>query len=168
MPHKIAIIGSPGAGKSTFAVQLQKATGLPLYHLDQLHFLPNWEYAYTKEEWLVFMDELTAREEWIIDGNYFATLEQRIRAADTIIYLQISPLKALHRIFKRRLQYHKKARPDTAPGCQERIHQHLFKSILSYPFRSHPRIMQLLTKYHKKAVVLRNAWEMQEYLESLT
>jgi adenylate kinase family enzyme len=36
------IIGPPGAGKSTLAKRMAAITGLPLYHMDQLHFLPGW------------------------------------------------------------------------------------------------------------------------------
>ena len=32
--RKVIIIGSPGAGKSTFARKLREKTGLPLYYLD--------------------------------------------------------------------------------------------------------------------------------------
>ena len=32
---KIMIIGSPGAGKSTFSRKLRDITGLPLYYLDR-------------------------------------------------------------------------------------------------------------------------------------
>lgn len=164
-PKKIAIIGSPGAGKSTFARRLQKATGLPLYHLDQVHFSANWQHKYDGPGWCKFLQELTAQDQWIIDGNYFNTLEQRISTADLVIYLQISPLRALRRVIQRRIQYHGTARPDAPAGCREQLHPHLFKSIFSYPFRSHPRIMRLLATHKIKAVFLKNAKQMDDFLE---
>lgn len=33
---KLIVIGSPGAGKSTFARKLRDVTGLPLFYLDML------------------------------------------------------------------------------------------------------------------------------------
>ena len=33
---KVMVIGSPGAGKSTFSRRLQKKTNLPIVYLDQL------------------------------------------------------------------------------------------------------------------------------------
>ena len=33
---RVIVIGSPGAGKSTFARNLRDRTGLPLYHLDNI------------------------------------------------------------------------------------------------------------------------------------
>lgn len=54
------VIGSPGAGKSTFARQLRDATGLPLYYLDMIWHLPD-RTTITKEE---FDEEF---RQWIID-----------------------------------------------------------------------------------------------------
>lgn len=39
--QKAMVIGCPGAGKSTFAKRLHKATGLPLYYLDMLWHKPD-------------------------------------------------------------------------------------------------------------------------------
>lgn len=41
MLEKIIVIGSPGAGKSTFARQLRDITSLPLYYLDMLWHKPD-------------------------------------------------------------------------------------------------------------------------------
>ena len=35
------VIGSPGAGKSTFARKLKDKTGLPLYYLDRIFHKPD-------------------------------------------------------------------------------------------------------------------------------
>ena len=34
---KVIVIGSPGAGKSTFSRKLQNITGLPLFYLDMIY-----------------------------------------------------------------------------------------------------------------------------------
>ena len=39
--EKVIVIGSPGAGKSTFARRLGALTGLPLHHLDLLWHRPD-------------------------------------------------------------------------------------------------------------------------------
>ena len=40
--QRILVIGSPGAGKSTFARRLADTLDLPLMHLDQQYWLPGW------------------------------------------------------------------------------------------------------------------------------
>lgn len=39
---RISIIGSSGAGKSTFARRLGEITGLEVIHLDKIYWQPNW------------------------------------------------------------------------------------------------------------------------------
>lgn len=41
MLNKVIVIGSPGAGKSTFSRKLRDVTGLPLYYLDMLWHKPD-------------------------------------------------------------------------------------------------------------------------------
>ena len=38
---RVIVIGSPGAGKSTFSRKLKNRTGIPLYHLDNIWHLPD-------------------------------------------------------------------------------------------------------------------------------
>ena len=38
---RVIVIGSPGAGKSTFSRQLRDRTGLPLHYLDMIWHLPD-------------------------------------------------------------------------------------------------------------------------------
>jgi adenylate kinase family enzyme len=39
---RIMVIGSGGAGKSTFARQLGEITGIEVFHLDKMFWQPNW------------------------------------------------------------------------------------------------------------------------------
>ena len=45
--EKIIVIGSPGAGKSSFSKKLKNITKLPLYHIDMLYHKKRW-YTYYK------------------------------------------------------------------------------------------------------------------------
>ena len=40
---KISIIGYSGSGKSTLAKNLSKHYGIPVLHMDSVHFLENWK-----------------------------------------------------------------------------------------------------------------------------
>lgn len=83
---KIMVIGCPGSGKSTFSRELSKQTGIPLYHLDMMYWNPDK----TIVDKSVFRERLAkaiSQEKWIIDGNYGSTLELRMEACDTVIFL---------------------------------------------------------------------------------
>lgn len=83
---KVMVIGSPGAGKSTFARSLRDVTGFPLYYLDMIWHKPDKTHI-SIEEFDIRLRELTALDEWIIDGNYSRTLELRLCACDTVFLL---------------------------------------------------------------------------------
>lgn len=42
-PHRIQIVGSNNAGKSTLAARLAAETGFPRVELDALNWKPNWQ-----------------------------------------------------------------------------------------------------------------------------
>ena len=99
---RIMIVGNNGSGKSVLAVELGIITGLPIIHLDNEFWRPNWETP-SKEEWHDKNIELAAQEKWIIDGNvdFGGTMELRFNMADLIIFLDISRLVCLAGVIKR-------------------------------------------------------------------
>jgi len=83
---KVIVIGCPGSGKSTVSRALHNKTGIPLYHLDMMY----WNADKTTAEKSVFLERLSTvleKDEWIIDGNYGSTMELRMAACDTVIFL---------------------------------------------------------------------------------
>ena len=86
---KIAILGTSGSGKSTLAKRLGERYGLPVLHMDTVHFLPGWvERPFAEEEAIVrqFLDENAGG--WVIDGNYSKTCyARRLKEADKIIVM---------------------------------------------------------------------------------
>ncbi len=40
---RVMITGGPGSGKSTLAIKLADKSGLPLYHMDHIHYRPGWD-----------------------------------------------------------------------------------------------------------------------------
>ena len=83
--EKIIVIGSPGAGKSSFSKKLKNITKLPLYHIDMLYHKKDGTHI-TKEELEEKLKEIFKTDKWIIDGNYQKTLELRINECDTIFF----------------------------------------------------------------------------------
>ena len=88
-------------------------------------------------------------EKWIIDGNYFSTLENRIKEADLIIFLDFPVVIRFFRIILRYIKNIGKERIEI-PNCIEKFDlKFLLKSIL-WDKKKKPLIMDLLTDYYKK------------------
>jgi adenylate kinase family enzyme len=153
---RILIIGSSGAGKSTFARRLHEATGIELVHLDKVFWKPNWVET-PKDEWKKTVAKVLEGEVWIIDGNYSGTLELRMQYADTIIFLDFPPTICVWRVLKRVAFYRKGKRPDMAAGCDERFDLEFLKWIWDYPRRTKPKVESLLKSCQDKLDVIRLA-----------
>src|SRR5688572_8188777 len=93
---KILVIGPNGSGKTTFGKKLSAKLNIPFYELDFYSWQPDWvETDY--DEFRKITEELTAKDEWIIDGNYARNQDITIPRADTIIWLDASLAKSLYR-----------------------------------------------------------------------
>ncbi|MDF2841130.1 MAG: family ATPase [Clostridia bacterium] len=162
------IIGSGGAGKSTLARKLSAIAGLELYHLDRLFWQPGWT-SISKEELGEKVKAIVATENWIIDGNYSGTMDLRMEAADTIIYLDLPTIVCLWGIMKRWLMYRNRMRPDMTEGCSEKIDLEFFNWVLTFKRRNRKNILARLKKYAegRNIVVLRNRSQVNRFIDKL-
>ncbi|MEL6659524.1 MAG: hypothetical protein AAFP77_20835 [Bacteroidota bacterium] len=163
--QRVMVIGCCGAGKSTVARRLHDLTGLPLQHLDQHYWLPNWQEP-DKASWQAKVRELSDQANWIIDGNYGGTMDIRLGRADTIIYLDYPTVKCLWRITKRIMRYHGKVRPDMPVGCKERFNLGFYHYVATYNFVRRPALIKRLRALDnsKQLVHLRNDREANRFL----
>jgi len=138
---KVAIIGSGGSGKSTFSRRLGEKLNLPVYHLDTLYWKPGWSKT-PAEEWINKLKTLCKNESWIIDGNYKNTLDIRLNACDTVIFLDVNRFKCIYRVIKRTIT--SKTRPDMAQGCEERFNMEFIKFLWDYPKKTRPIVVEKL------------------------
>jgi adenylate kinase family enzyme len=113
--RRVLIIGSSGAGKSTLGRALADRLGLPLVSLDRLHWRPGWREP-EAAEWRRLVAEATAGERWIIEGNYTGTIPERLRRADTVLWLDYPRHVCIRRVLQRVARWHGRVRPDMAPG----------------------------------------------------
>lgn len=160
---KIIIIGSPGAGKSTFARKLKEITNLPLYHLDMIWHKPD-KTNISREEFDSKLDKILENDEWIIDGNYQRTLEKRLNKCDTVFLLDFSLeeciLGAKVRIGKKR---------DDMPWIEDKFDEEFKQCIIDFPKKKLPEIYKLLEKYkeNRNIIIFKSRKEADEYLMSL-
>ena len=145
---RVKVIGCPGSGKSTFARALHDKTGIPLYHLDMMY----WNADKTTVEKSVFLERLSAvleKNEWIIDGNYSSTMELRMAACDTVIFLDFPLDVCLDGIKERR----GKPRGDM-PWIETEEDAEFIEFIKSYNEQQKPKVLELLEKYSDKNIVV--------------
>lgn len=102
--QKIAIIGSPGSGKSTFAARLGKILNIPVHHLDRHMFEPDGKKR-DKQEFIEIQKAMLEEKAWVIEGCSFSTFEMRFAKADILIYFHFPRLVCVLRLFKRVFNY---------------------------------------------------------------
>ena len=165
---RIMVIGSGGSGKSTLARQIGDALGIEVIHLDALFWRPGWVET-PRDEWIAIQQSLVSRDRWVIDGNYGGTLDVRLRAADTIVFLDLPRTLCIRRIITRRVRYAGRSRPDMAPGCEERLTWEFIRWVWTYPSRRRPAILRTLREYTagRRIVRLRSTGDVDGFVRSL-
>lgn len=162
---RIVVIGSGGAGKSTFSRQLGEILAIPVIHLDSLFWRPGWERT-PEDEWAAKITELVEGDTWIMDGNFGGTREIRMRAADTIIFLDLPRSLCLFRILKRTFYYRGRTRPDMAEGCTESLSLEFLQWVWGYPKNGRVRVVNDLAEMQQKnVIILRSAGAVKEFLD---
>lgn len=159
---KIIVIGSPGAGKSTFSRRLRDITGLTLYHLDMIKHKSD-KTTVSREEFDSRLNEILVTDKWIIDGNYQRTIEMRLEKCDTV-FLMDFPLEvclagAMSRVGKKR---------DDMPWVEEKLDEEFRQWIVDFPKKKLPEIYEMLDKYSgKNIIIFKSRRESDTYLEKL-
>ena len=166
---RILLIGAGGAGKSTLARRLAARTGLPEQRIQVHERQAGWRET-PKAAWRQTVATLVQREAWIMDGNFGGTLDLRLAACDTVLFLDLPPLVCAWRILRRRLQYRGAARPDMAPGCPEHLDLCFLAWILGYRWRHRPGILRRLAVAAaggRRVEVLASAREVEAFLANV-
>ncbi|MBD0320422.1 MAG: DNA topology modulation protein [Gemmatimonadetes bacterium] len=166
--RRVIVIGSGGAGKSTLATRLGEITGLPVHHLDAFYWRPGWVES-PPEEWSRTIAALAAEPVWIMDGNYSRTLDQRLAACDTAIFLDLPRTLCIARVIRRRLRYRGRSRPDMAPDCPEQVPPEFLRWIWRYPIDRRPAVLRRLAEvsHEKRVVHLRSSREVERFLDEV-
>lgn len=162
---KICIIGASGAGKSTFASQLSKQTGVESFALDEL-FWDNSEGHYNarrdprKRDRL--LHDLLQKENWIMEGVQYAWVGDAFEQADRIYLLDppawLCRVRIVRRYFARKLLKNGRSKENLRSLLALlRWTKHFYRKNL-------PEIRVLLDHYPAKVTLIKNKREASEAL----
>jgi adenylate kinase family enzyme len=100
--RRVVILGPGASGKSTLAAHLGPITGLPVVELDKVFWQPGLV-ATPRDQWVEIQERLVEENAWIMDGDLgpYDAVEVRLRAADTIIFLDFSLVRCAWRAVRR-------------------------------------------------------------------
>ena len=156
--NRILVIGSPGAGKSTFAKELAKRTGIPLHHLDLIWFHDNGDME-SREIFDKKLQEILETERWIVDGYYPRTLQHRLKFADTVFFFDLPDEVCLEganqRLGKKR---------DDTPVYETELNESLKERILTFRIFNTPNIEDLLDDFEGKIIRFHSREEIENWL----
>lgn len=162
--RRIMILGPPGSGKSTLARALGARLGLPVFHLDRAWWQPGWIVA-PPALFHAEVVRLAALPAWIIDGNYLPSFAPRLRAADTVIVLDVATWRIMIRIVRRTLLGFGRVRDDLAPGCPERFDTRFLCYAWNWNRRWRGRYLELARDFPGRGIVLRGPDAVREFLD---
>jgi adenylate kinase family enzyme len=166
---RVMILGGPGSGKSTLARRLHAIAGLPLFHLDQLHWRPGWV-APPHEVWAEIVGGIAGSEEWIMEGGYGKTFHLRMPRADTILWLDLPRRVSFLRVLKRMAVQFGRVRNDAAPGCPERFDLEFLSYAWTFKRKHELKYRLALAEYaaHANVHVFATSREVGTFLRDLS
>ncbi|MEM1363011.1 MAG: isopentenyl transferase family protein [Pseudomonadota bacterium] len=140
---RVMVVGAPGSGKSTLAIALGRKTGLPVYHMDRIHWQPGWQSRdVTEKDHLTH--EVHQKEAWIFEGGHSRTYPERLARADTLVWLDLPVTLRYWRVGKRWWMYRGGTRPDLPENCPERLDGEFLRYIWTSRRRTRQRHLDIL------------------------
>ena len=142
---RICIIGGSGTGKTTLAKNLGKELNLPVYHIDGINYLENWETRDKTERDKIILEKVND-DKWIIDGTYCSTLKARLKKSDYVIYLDYSSAASVKGVLERFIKNHGKEKTEIQ-GCKEKMSLQFFWWVVNW-------------KKNKRQIIIENIKEI--------
>lgn len=154
------MLGCAGAGKTTLSRELGDRLGLPVLHIDSVYWRADAGFG---AEWPAIHDELIAGDRWIIDGMKPGMLADRLRRADTAIFLDLPRRTCYRGLLERRFARRGRARPDRA----YRIDRSLIRWVWRFPRDVRPAVLEHLGNCSCDVVTLSSRSDARRFLDSL-
>ena len=148
--QRVMIVGGSGSGKSTLARALGVRTGVPVHHMDHIHWMPDWQ-ARPRDKRREMALEVECGDRWIFEGGFSTTYAHRMSRADTFVWLDLPVALRMWRVTARLVRYWGQERPDMAQGCTEGFHSEtlsFYRWIWDTRQSGRTRILELLKTAH--------------------
>ena len=167
---KYLVMGHSGSGKSSLTKLISEIKHIPLLYLDCVHFESDWKARNDEDAKKIVKEFLDSNGSWVIDGNYFKfELEERVKQADIIIYLDFNRFDCLIRAYKRYFKYKGKERESISKGCYETMDLEFISWILK-DGRTKNRIdkfKEIINTDGKTVFVLKNQKDLDNFINKL-
>lgn len=163
---RVMIVGQPGSGKSTLARALGERTGLPVFHIDLIHWKPGW-IERDRNEKTKLCHEVHIQEKWIFEGGHSATWPERLDHCDTLIWLDIPLWIRGWRVFKRTIKEYGKSRIDLPKNCPEKFNPEFYRFIWRTRKSARDNIQKMYdnSPIEKRLVRLTNRAQINNFLQ---
>lgn len=153
---RIIILGGSGSGKSTLANKISTHTGYSAYHLDNLLLYSDWSQK-EKREWIkICNEEFLSKDTGVVDGNYSFVLEERIRWADLIIFIDAPTYIQVFNVIKRaiKVNFGLEKRHGTTEGRSEKLSISFLKWVLQWNMGHREKMFTRLKSIQDKKVII--------------
>lgn len=168
--RRIAVVGPVGAGKSSLARELGELLGIRVLHLDAIYWRPGWVPT-PAGDWEALQRQELASDPWIAEAQFDDVLPDWFRQADTVVFVDASPLRCLWRVGRRRLN--RQAGVGTPTGTQPApIHRSLLTFVRNqwrYRKTVRPELLAELARDRdgRQVVVVRRSSDLVAFLRSV-
>ena len=165
---KIHIIGCSGSGKTYLANALAKKYNIPHFDLDDIQWDNNTEGYGTKrplEERNALLQEILNNNEWVIEGVYYAWVQQSFDEADIIYVLDMPRYLYKSRIIVRSI----KRKLGIQQGKRETLKSvyNLLKWTETFQNKNLKEIKTILDKYENKVIWLSSKKDVREIIKAI-
>lgn len=103
--NRIIVVGNSGSGKTTVALAIASALGLPYLEMDSVRHRDGWD-SVEGDEFSGIVSRFAQQDRWVIDGNYtsLGTRDVLWPRADTIVWLDLPRWRIMPRVVLRTLR----------------------------------------------------------------